>query len=271
MAGHRHPGLAARARFLRERMSRPTHVYIAASPRPRTGKTLLARALTEFYRIDGRPVGAFDLDTLDAALAGFLPQAAARADIADTRGQVALFDELIIDDEKPKVVDVSAHAYEAFFNVMEQIGFATEAPRHSVNPVVLFAATPDPQSVKAYARLRVRFPGLAVVPVYNDGVVRGHNLRNEFPATSAVALPLRIPMLSPALRAVVDTQPFSFAEFRRRPASMADILDAELNSWIKRLYLQFREMELRLLLSSLRGSLREPLPAQPLEPVRPPL
>src|SRR4029077_9294067 len=119
-------------------MSRPTHVYIVVSPRPRSGKTLLARALTEFFRADGRPVGAFDLDTMDAALAGFLPELTLRADIADTRGQVALFDDLIIDDETPKVVDVSAHGYEAFFNVMEQTGFALVAPRQSVDPIILF-------------------------------------------------------------------------------------------------------------------------------------
>ena len=76
---------------------------------------------TEFFRTDGRPVGAFDLDTMDAALAGFLPELAVRADIGETRGQVALFDELIVNDEKPKVVDVSAHAYEAFFTRLTSV------------------------------------------------------------------------------------------------------------------------------------------------------
>ena len=252
-------------------MSRPTHVYIIASPRPRTGKTLLCRALTEFFRTDGRPVGAFDLDTLDAALAGFLPKFTVRADIADTRGQVALFDELIIDNEKPKVVDVSAHAYEPFFTLMEQIGFATEAPRQSVDPVILFCTNADPQSVKAYARLRERFPGVTLAPVYNDGIVHGYSLRHDFPATSATALPLRIPTLSPSLRAIVDAKPFSFAEFRRRPpADISELLEAELNSWLRRVYLQFREMELRLLLSSLRGTLTAPLPDQPFEAMPPP-
>jgi hypothetical protein len=253
-------------------MSRPTHVYIIASPRPRTGRTLLARALIEFYRIDGRPVGAFDLDTFDATLAGFLPKFTLRADIADIRGQVALFDELIVANEKPKVVDVNAHAYEAFFNLMEQIAFATEAPRQSVEPVILFCANADPQSVKAYVRLRERFPGVTLAPVYNDGIVRGHSLRHDFPATSVVALPLRVPMLSPSLRAIIDVPPFSFAEFRRRPpAEIPEILEAELNSWLKRMFLQFREMELRLLLSSLRGTLKEPLPERPFDEARPPL
>jgi hypothetical protein len=241
-------------------MSRPTHVYIVASPRPRSGKTLLARALIDFFSADGRPVGAFDLDTMDAALAGFLPEVTVRADIRDTRGQVALFDELIIDDETPKVVDVNAHEFEAFFNVMEQIGFAVEAPRHAVDPIILFCANAEQKSVKTYRRLRTRFPGITLVPIYNDGIVRGFSLRNDFPPTSETALPLRIPAMSPALRAIIDAKPFSFAEFRRRPPPrMQELLKAELNSWLKRVFLQFREMELRLLLSSLRGTLRQPL------------
>jgi hypothetical protein len=242
-------------------MSRPTHVYIVASPRPRSGRTLLARALIEFFRTDGRPVGAFDLDTMDGALAGFLPELTIRADIADTRGQVALFDELIVDNEKPKVVDVSAHDYAPFFTLMEQIGFAIEAPRQSVDPIILFCANAEAQSAKAFARLHSRFPAATLVPVHNDGIVRGFNLRNDFPATSETALPLRIPAMSPSLRAIVDAQPFSFADFRRRPPDgIPELLATELASWLRRVYLQIREMELRLLLSNLRGSLRLPSP-----------
>lgn len=252
-------------------MSRPTHVYIVASPRPRSGKTLLARVLTEFFLTDGRPVGAFDLDALEATLARFLPRVTVRADIADTRGQIDLFDELIIANEKPKVIDLSAHAYEPFIKVMEQIGFATEAPRVSVDPVILFATGTESSSVRAYARLRERFPNLTLVPVYNDGIVRGPNLRRDFPPTSATALPLQLPTLSPSLRAIIDAPPFSFAEFRRSPPTdMREMLADELNSWLKRIYLQFREMELRLLLTSLSGSFKSASAEPPFDEARPP-
>src|ERR1700748_2397957 len=93
------------------RMARPTHVYIVATPRPRTGGTLLARVLVEFFHADGRTVGAFDLDAFDGTLAGFLPELTVRADINDTRGQITLFDQLIVGDDRPKVVDVGAHAF----------------------------------------------------------------------------------------------------------------------------------------------------------------
>jgi hypothetical protein len=102
------------------------------------------------------------------------------------------------------------------------------------------------------------------VPVYNDGIVRGFNLRNDFPPTSATALPLRLTAMSPSLRAIIEAKPFSFADFRRyAPADLSELLANELTSWLRRVYLQIREMELRLLLSSLRGSLREPPPQQP--------
>jgi len=241
-------------------MIRPTHVYIVASPRPRTGKTTVARALAEFYRIDGRPVAAFDLDSMDATLTQFLPEFTERADISETRGQMELFDRLISNDDKPKVIDVSAHAFEAFFNVMADIGFVGEARRQSVEPVVLFAVSSDQTSARSYADLTRRFPGVTLAPVYNDAIVRDPQIRRQFPAASAVALPLRVPILSSTLRTIVDTAGFSFAEFRRRPfVDMPEPIERELSSWLKRLHLQFREMELRLLMSKLTGTLSEQL------------
>ena len=77
----------------------------------------------------------------------------------------------------------------------------------------------------------------------------------------ADALPLHVPALSPTARTIVDTKPFSFNEFRRRPPAYApELVTAEIQSFLKRLHLQFRELGLRLLLSNLRGSLRESLP-----------
>jgi hypothetical protein len=252
-------------------MSRPTHVYIVASPRPRTGTTLLARALTEFHRTDARPVGAFDLDKLDGMLAQHLPTIAVRADIADTRGQVALFDQLIVADGIPKVVDVGAHVYEAFFRLTEQISFAEESLRCAINPVILFAANTEPQSVKAYAQLRERFPGLALTPVYNDGIARAQDLRQDFPSTSIKTMALRIPALSPALRAIIDRPPFSFAEFRHAPPpDMPALLVNELDAWLRRVYLLIREMEGRVLLSNLRSSMEDAQAGEPRHEVPPP-
>lgn len=240
-------------------MSRPTHVYIITSPRPRVGRTMVARAFTEFYRADGRPVAAFDLNRDETTLADFLPKFAVRAQIADTRGQMALFDRLIVDDEKPKVVDLGAPLFEAFLKVMSDIGFIAEARANSVEPVILFLATPEQQAVQAYVDLHRRFPDVAIVPVHNEGIARGSHIREKFPSWTAVALPLQVPQLSPSLRFIIETKPFSFSDYKRGLSEyVPEILEAELNSWIKRVFLQFREMELRLLLDRLRTSLAPP-------------
>ena len=104
-------------------MSRPTHVYVVLSPRPRVGKTLMARVFTEFYRSEGRPVAAYDLDPAEGTLSEFLPGFAIASQIADTRGQMALFDRLIVDDEKPKVIDVGSGLFSHFLKVMTEIDF----------------------------------------------------------------------------------------------------------------------------------------------------
>jgi hypothetical protein len=237
-------------------MSRPTHIYVIASPRPRVGKTLVARAFTEFYRADGRPVAAFDLGAGDNTLVEFLPKFAVTAQIADTRGQMALFDQLIVGDEKPKVVDLDGGLFDAFFKVMVDIDFVPEARRRSIEPVVLFIATPEDRAAAAYAELHRRFGDLTIVPVHNEGVARGSHLRDKFPSRGSLSLPVQVPQLSPSLRHIVETRPFSFSAFRRGLSSdVPQILEAELGSWVKRVFLQFRELELRLLLDRLRSSL----------------
>jgi len=62
-------------------MTRRTPVYIVCSPRPRVGKTLIARALAEFLRADGRGVAAFDVNPDEFALVDYLPGYTAVASI----------------------------------------------------------------------------------------------------------------------------------------------------------------------------------------------
>jgi hypothetical protein len=50
---------------------RRTPVFIIASPRPLTGKTFLARLITDFLRLDGGRVKAFDLNPSEGALVEF--------------------------------------------------------------------------------------------------------------------------------------------------------------------------------------------------------
>ena len=63
-------------------MERRTPIFIVCSPRPRVGKTLLARALAEFFRADERPVAAFDVNPDEFSLVDYLPGHTAVASVA---------------------------------------------------------------------------------------------------------------------------------------------------------------------------------------------
>ncbi|MGB7260115.1 MAG: hypothetical protein WBD48_18745 [Pseudolabrys sp.] len=234
-------------------MSLRSSVIIVASPRPRVGKTLLARLLIDYQLHNERAVVGFDLNGDNAALAQFLPERAAIADIGSITGQMALFDRLVADDGIAKVVDLGHETLEAFVTVASEIGFAEEARRHGVAPAVLYVMTPDMTSVEAYKALRKRLPQAMLVPVQNMMLGDGP-YRDKYPAS---ATPVRLPVLAPAMRKFADRPPFSFAA-----ASSTSAIDVpidrhlELSHWVRRIFLEFREMELQLLLVDLQSSLQ---------------
>jgi hypothetical protein len=64
-------------------------------------------------------------------------------------------------------------------------------------------------------------------------------------------------VLGASLRTLVDQQTFSFAQFwRTTPVSLPVRLDDELRAWIKRIFLQFREIELWLMCEEIMSSLK---------------
>ena len=234
---------------------RRTPIFIVASPRPQVGKTFLARLLTDFLRLDGGEAVAFDLNpTGDAPGDRGL---AAGTDLTDVRRQMALFDCLIVEDGIAKVIDLGHGWFAQFFKVVEEIGFIDEACRRAIEPVILFAADPHPVSFKAHADLQRRFPRAVVAPVFNEAIVQGRKLRDQFAVARAAAVPLQIPLLLlPILKAQADKSAHSFADFHTRmPEGVPQGLAVELHAWTRRTFLEFRELELRLLLEKLQASL----------------
>jgi hypothetical protein len=232
-----------------------TSVTIVVSPRPRVGKTLAARLLTDFHLQAGRAPAAFDLNAGANRLVEFLPEHAVKASIADTRGQMALFDALVAANERPKVVDLAADQFEAFFALAEQFGFVEEARARGIAPCVMYVLTPDYTSVEAYHGLRRRFPRLNTEPLHNE--MFGPTPPRERYGLAGNDPVLRLPMLAPALRRVIDTAPFSFASVPAiESGSRAGDPEAELGRWLRRIFLEFRELDLRLLLTELTSSIR---------------
>jgi hypothetical protein len=231
-------------------MPRPARVYIVASPRPRVGKTLLARLLIEFFRSGDRPLVAYDLNPREPVLAGHFPRLVRPIDIADTSGQMMLFDQLIGSEPVTRVIDLGYRPFDQFFAVMAEIGFVQEARRRMIEPIVLFITDSAPSTVRAYANLRRLLPDVTFVPVHNEAASVTFD-KEDFPPTRAECRMIRIPRLSPVVRGVIDRPSFSFGAYRVASAGGP----TEIHGWISDIFAEFRELELRLLMGTLAASL----------------
>ncbi|MGH6725571.1 MAG: hypothetical protein ACREB8_03380 [Pseudolabrys sp.] len=237
-------------------MSLRNSVIIVASPRPRVGKTLLARLLTDFHLQEGRAVAAFDVNAGERALAQFLPEHVTRSTIDDIKGQMALFDRLIAEDGTDKIVDLGHASFESFFTLAGQIGFVEEARNRGIAPAVLYLLTPDRASVEAYSSLQSRLPGAVLVPVHNE-ILSSAQFRHKYGVLGLETVVVRLTQLAPGLRKYVETPPFSFAQSRLAAgADTPDEVNNELQHWLRRNYLEFREIDLRILLRDLKSSFR---------------
>jgi hypothetical protein len=231
-------------------MPQQAPLYIIASPRPRVGKTLIARLLIEYLRASDRPLVGYDLDPREPALASHFPQLVSTVDITDTRGQMALFDRLVASAPRTTVIDLGYGPFDQFFEVMTEIGFVREAQRRLIAPVVLFVSDSTPSTACAYGELRASLPATAFVPVHNESVSVMFS-KEDFPPTRPEYGVIRIPRLSPIVRGVVDRPSFSFGEYMtERPGG-----PTEIHSWITTIFTEFRELELRLLMGQLTASL----------------
>ncbi len=230
-------------------MTQPAPLYIVTSPRPRMGKTLLARLLMEFLGRDRRPLVGFDLNPRDPALAGRFPKLVWPVDITDTRGQMELFDQLIAEPMSAKVVDLGYGPFEQFFAVMQEIGFVQEARRRGIDPIVFFVTDQTIATVRSYGELQRRLAA-TFVPVHNESVSLLF-AKEDFPPTRPECGMIRIPRLSAVVRGVVDRPNFSFnAYMAKQPGG-----PTEVHKWIGELYAEFHDFELRLMMGRLSASL----------------
>lgn len=245
-------------------MAQQTPLYIIASPRPRVGKTLIARLLVEFFRASNRALVGYDLNPRDPLLSAQFPRLVLNVDISDTRGQVALFDRLIANSTVTTVIDLGYSPFDQFFAVLGEIGFVPEARRRGIEPIVLFIADRAPATAKAYDELRRRWATTTFVPVHNEAVSITFE-QDDFPPSRPECRMIRIPRLSPIVRGVIDRPSFSFGAYMRdRPGG-----PTEIHEWVGTIFTAFRELELRLLMGRLTSALAGAPSRQP-ELQRPP-
>jgi hypothetical protein len=233
----------------------PPPLYIVASPRPRAGKTLLARLLMEYFLDNGRLLVGFDLNPREPTLAGRFPKLVWPVDIGDVRGQMELFDRLVADTASTKVIDLGYGPFEQFFDVIGDIGFAQEARRRGMDTIVFFLTDQAITTVRAYAKVCARVPAI-FQPVHNKSASLMTSTE-DFPSTRPECGTIRVPRLSQVVRGVVDRPSFSFNTYMaRQPGG-----PTEIHSWVADLYAQFRDFELRLLMGRQNSSLGLAAPA----------
>ena len=216
-----------------------TPVYIICSPRPLVGKTLMARLLSEFLLLKNGNVASFDINLKEPSLLDYLPKTTETADVIDTYGKMQLMDRLIVDDGLAKVIDLGFHAFDEFFKMSDEIGFLKEAARRRVAPIILFVADTDRVSARGYDMLRQQIPATALVTIDNEYVVRG-----ELPAAMSGGRMVRVGALPAFLKTYIDRLNFSFTDYLRNEKDSS----TELHQWVRRNYLSFRELELKLIL-----------------------
>ncbi len=217
-------------------MSR-TPVYIVCSPRPGVGKTLTARLAAEFLLLSRGSVAAFDINLKEPSLVDYLPQLTETAAIDDTFGKMALMDRLIVNDGLAKVVDLGFHAFDEFFRMCDEIGFAKEGERRGIEPILLFLSDAHRASTQAYRMLRETMPTTAIVPIDNEFILQGERPPG-FPATRM----LPVAALPPFLRTYIERLTFSFTGYLRE----APDASSELHQWTRRNYTNLRDIALNL-------------------------
>jgi hypothetical protein len=246
-------------------MPRQTPIFIITSARPRVGKTLVARAITEYFLALRKPVVAFDINPGESKLIDFLPNCTVAAGLNDIRGEMALFDQIVVGDEVPKVIDLCHTLFPKFFALVQQLNFVKEAQRRNIGLMVLFVADPDDRSRQGYATLVERFPEIAVVPVLNEAVPTTLNYAGNFPPTRHGGPAVVIPALSPVVRGTIDKRTFSFIDYATKTKDGT----TELWAWIRRTFVTFRDLEVRLLLGAVPKV--PPMPKLPRGPNLPPV
>ena len=87
--------------------ARPSLAAIVSSLNGRTGKTLLARVLADYFVLSGNRPLVFDTDATEQTLHASFPYDTMVADLSEVRDQMMLFDTLAGRSCEARVVDVS--------------------------------------------------------------------------------------------------------------------------------------------------------------------
>src|SRR2546423_2059376 len=147
--------------------ARASLAAIVASLHGRAGKTLLARALADYFILSGGKPGIFDTDPVERGLHALFPDAACVVDLASVRDQMLLFDTLAAPSPEMRLVDVTHRSLTKFFELLRDTDFIFEARSRDIVPVVFYIPDRKVDSFEAGLVLRDNFPDCPFIVVQN--------------------------------------------------------------------------------------------------------
>ncbi len=232
-------------------MIRRTIVFIVCSPHARTGVSTTARLLTDFYVSRKIEVAGFDTDPHEPTYGALFGDLVRVVDATDIKGQISLFDRLLVHDEIPKVVDVWHRSYERFFSTVKDIGFIEEAHKHGVEPLILFHADATEAALASALTLSAAWRDLTMIAVNNEGAAplgaRAHEILARYPARRKFV----VAALEGPIAKALQVPGFSLSRFLlAAPSDMSIVVRAGLKAWLAPIFIQFQNFEMRLRLES---------------------
>jgi hypothetical protein len=228
--------------------ARPSFAAIVASLHGRTGKTLFARVLADYFLLSGNRPLVFDTDFTEQTLRASFPFDTKVLDLSETRDQMLLFDTVAARAPEARVVDVSHYVFRKFFKVMEDCDFVSEARTRQVEPVIFYIADRNADAYEEGRQLRERFADCALVLVENVflGPIKEKTLRSAgYRAFDSHDLCMTLPLLDPAVAAAIHEAEVSLSDVISRPLSRSDdnpfaglTFDqrAEMRGWLMKVF-----------------------------------
>jgi hypothetical protein len=201
-------------------MTQLNFAVVVASARARTGKTLLARALADYFIAAGTSVELFETEAAAPKLSGYFPERTTVVDLDKVLDQMMLFDRLAMPTAQVRVVDVAAHSFAKFFDLLRETDYVAEARARGIETVIFYIPERDIESYEHGRRLRERFPDCAFVVAENEAVGeidRYARINDSYWSLKKHDLRLLIPRLDQLFSLALEDTKLSLAEFTHAP------------------------------------------------------
>jgi hypothetical protein len=212
--------------------------HLVCSDKPRNGKTLYARLLSEYLTLCHRHPAVFDASS---GICEFHIARCTPVDLSSPTGQIALFDRALDPPARDHVVDLAAHLLRIASGVMKTTGFAEAARTQGLAVVVHFMVDRTLDSLLAARTVRSEIEPARLIAVRNEWVtppfVEPAALRRyvELAKEGEVV----IPPIDRRSMEEIEGDDFSFADFARAPERVAYFRREGIRAFLARAYEQF--------------------------------